>query len=782
VSRQGMSTASAHCYAAEGRLPYAPVTAWLRSDAVQADLHTLDDVWLSEVARLLPELLIRRTTLTQPLAMTEGWQRQRFFEALARALLTARQPLLLMLDDLQWCDSETLEWLHYLLRFVPQARLLLMGTVRSEETPPDHPLMAFLNTLQRDRLITELTLGPLDTAETASLAEHIAGRQLDTATVDRLQHETEGNPLFVVEMIRAGALEQDEREQNHAGGVLLTQSASTLPPAIHTVLAARLAQLSPFARELANLAAVIGRAFSFTVLARASGEHEEKLVGGLDELWQKRIIRGQDAENIEMYDFCHDKLREEAYTSLSSIRRRYLHRRVAKALEEIYVHNLDTVSNQIAAHYESAGLSVLAIPYYQRAGEAAQRIYAHEEAIAALRRAITLLTTLGQARYELPQHMLPGLYERLGDSLEMIGKHREGTSAYEQALTAVSTQERIWQARLYRKIATTLDFPQTLREALHAYKEAERILEQVPGPSSWLLKAEQAGQEWRYEWIEIQVRQIHVFFLLAKVPEMTSILEKIEPLVEQYGTADQRVTLYTRISSMRNVIRDRYTVSEETLLYCRKALEASQESGNLRLIGTAQFGFGYCLLLAGDYDAAEEHLHAALAAGEQVGNVELIARCRLYFLPLLWRKRGQVEKVRECTTRAIEQGEARYINISTANHAWVAWRDGDKEQAEKFARKALQIQQDAPYVFPFLWLSLWPLIGVELTKGNLADAVDHVRMLLAPTQQRPPEALQSLLEAAVHAWENEQPADKKLERTGSLLQQALPLAEREGYL
>jgi len=139
VSRQGMTTASARCYAAQGRLAYAPVTAWLHADAIQTRLSALDKVWLTEVARLLPDLLTRRPGLPRPNPMTEGWQRQHFFEALARALLDAPQPLLLLLDDLQWCDSETLEWLHYLLHFETRAHLLLMGTVRSEETPPDTP-------------------------------------------------------------------------------------------------------------------------------------------------------------------------------------------------------------------------------------------------------------------------------------------------------------------------------------------------------------------------------------------------------------------------------------------------------------------------------------------------------------------------------------------------------------------------------------------------------------------------------------------------------------------
>ncbi len=295
----------------------------------------------------------------------------------------SNQPLLLLLDDLHWCDNETLEWVHYLLHFEPQARLLLVGTVRAEETVPGHPLVSFLGTLQRDGLLSEIALGPLSPAETTSLAEHVAGRQLDPARASDLYSETEGNPLFVVEMVRAGSVEQPMTEQGvvETPLPLLTCLVSTLPPTVQTVLAARLAQLSPSARELANLAAVIGRAFSLDVLAHASDESEGALVRDLDELWQRRIVREQGGD---AYDFSHDKLREQAYTSLSTVHRRLLHRRVAEALEAVYADTPDVASRQVAVHYERAGLLWKAIAWYQRAGEVASRIAANAEAIDAL--------------------------------------------------------------------------------------------------------------------------------------------------------------------------------------------------------------------------------------------------------------------------------------------------------------------------------------------------------------------------------------------------------------
>ncbi len=246
VGRQGIVTASAHCYAAAGALPYAPVAAWLRVDALRASLSTLGLPWRSEVARLLPDLLASDPDLPRPGPLTESWH-------------------------LQWCDRETLEWLHYLLRFDQQARLLLISTVRADEMSAPSPLVSLLSSLRRDGLVTEIELGPLGAADTAFLASQVAGHDLTSPDVAVLYQETEGNPLFVVETMRAGTLEPGMTTQYPAEQAQApAPQRSPLPQTVQAVIAARLAQLSPPARDLINLAAVIGRAFTFAVLARAS--------------------------------------------------------------------------------------------------------------------------------------------------------------------------------------------------------------------------------------------------------------------------------------------------------------------------------------------------------------------------------------------------------------------------------------------------------------------------------------------------------------------------------
>ena len=391
AKRQRFTAARTRSYAAEGRLSLAPITELLRSTELRSHLAQLNEVWLMEITRLLPELLDEYTDLARPEPITEYGERQHFFDALARAVQAAPRPILLWIDDLQWCDLETLEWLHFLLRFDPRLPLLIVGTARSEESPPDHPLTNLVRQLRAEDKITSVELAPLDAAETARLASLVDAQDWDTELTMRLFRETEGNPLFVVETVRAGV------RRDIVGDTVSTEESAheliLLPPRVYAVIAGRLAQLSPKARKAAELAAVIGRAFTVDLLSKAGQDDLATTVEALDELWQRRIVREHGAN---LYDFTHDKLRDVAYAEISVPQCRLLHRRIAQALEKLHADNLDPVSAQIAAHYDQAGAFELALPYYQRAGDQAAGVYANDDAIKLLTRGLALLPHLPQ--------------------------------------------------------------------------------------------------------------------------------------------------------------------------------------------------------------------------------------------------------------------------------------------------------------------------------------------------------------------------------------------------
>ena len=360
-AHRGAVAAEARSYFAEGALAYAPVAAWLRSEPFAARRGRLDPGRRAELARVLPELAGE----SAPPPLPEAERRRRLFDALAAALLAPGEPTLLVADDLHWADADTLQFLHYLIRTAADAPLLVLSTARREDIVERHPLDDLVAGLRALDRVADIELGRLPRPETAILAERVAGRSLDAGEADRIFAETEGNPLFVVETVRAGGAS----------------------PRVHAVLEARLAQLSDGAHDLAALAATIGREFTSDLLGAASGASEEELVRGLDELWRRRIVRER---GVDAYDFSHDKLREAAYAGLGPARRGRLHLRVARALERLHADDPGLVAGRVAAHYDRAGAAGDAVSWYELAAREAQRMYANREAIRLLERGLEL--------------------------------------------------------------------------------------------------------------------------------------------------------------------------------------------------------------------------------------------------------------------------------------------------------------------------------------------------------------------------------------------------------
>jgi len=347
--------AATRCYAGDGALAYAPIAAWLQSDAARQALASLDAVWLTDVARLRPELLVEREDVPSPTPQLEAWQRTRFFDALSR-VFQAATPLLLVLDDVQWADADTLEWLHFFLRAGPGTRCLVVGTVRSEEEGDNAALGTLVAELERLERVTVVPLGPLDEAATARLASEVAEQPLEAGQAARTFKQTEGHPLFIIEQ---GRMEQTA-----------SPAGAALSPRVQSVVAARLAKLSDEARAVAEVAAAIGRDFTFDLVAQVSDLEEDAVVRAVDELWRRQIVRVQPGER---WDFSHDRIREVAYATIGPARSRLIHRRIAQALERTFAADLDPASAAIATHLERGGQPGRAIPFLERAAAVAAR-------------------------------------------------------------------------------------------------------------------------------------------------------------------------------------------------------------------------------------------------------------------------------------------------------------------------------------------------------------------------------------------------------------------------
>jgi hypothetical protein len=374
---QGAVVASAQCFGTSGRQALAPVADWVRNPAVQSATATLDPAWRAEVDRLVPSGG-RGQRGAGSRAMADAWQRHRFFEGLARALLAVGRPMLLVLDNMQWCDQETLAFLTFCLGLSASAQILVAGTLRDDNLD-DAELAGWTVRMRATGLLTELFLSPLEVADTARLAAVICGRPLQEADTSLLQATTGGFPLYVIEAVRSS----------------VDLGSRALPVSDLTgVLRDRLEQATAAAREVAGLAAAVGTNFTLDLLTEASDLDADTVVGAVDELWQRRIMH----EFRDGYDFSHDLLRETAYMQVSPPKRWLLHRRIAQALELLYADTMDMVSAQLAEQYARGGRPGRAVAYYRRAADVAASRFAHAEAIRLHKEALSIVRGLPEGK------------------------------------------------------------------------------------------------------------------------------------------------------------------------------------------------------------------------------------------------------------------------------------------------------------------------------------------------------------------------------------------------
>lgn len=751
VQRQGIAVLAARCYAAEGDLPYAPMVAWLRSQP----LPPLADPTLRELARLLPELLVEHPDLPPPGPLTEGWQRLHLFQALAQALLHSHSAVLLVLEDAQWCDRDTLDWLHHVLTakrgHEVRPQVLVAATLRNEAYEKGSPVAAWQAQLAHAGRLEEIELGPLSPEATMALAGHVAGQPLDPALGPLLYQGTEGNPLFIVEMVRAG-FDRTASVSHQAGHALAMLAAPTpLPARVRQVLEARLAQLSLPARAVIELAALLGREFRYSVLARASDLSEDQLVGCLDECWRRRIIRERGEED---YDFSHDKLREVAYAALSRTRRRWLHGQAAQALQAVHAHDPDFAAGLVAGHYEAAGRPGQAIPFYQQAAAAARRVYAHGDALAILERAIALLPALpaGPACDE----PAAALHEALGDLTHWLTEHDRARAAYDAALACTAASAALDRARLQRKQGETWSGQRASYDlALACYEAAEALLGWPPHDES--------ETAWWEEWCQVQIDQLLLHYWWDRPDAMAARLECVRPLIERHGAPMQRSALYSNLARQLNR-SSRFGPSDQALDYARAAVAALPPDAAPEARGWPQFSLGFNLLMHGDHAEAERELLAALAMAEQTGDLTMQTRC-LAYLTAAARRQGDEAGVEGYARRCLDLARTAtmydYIGVGQAGLAWVAWQRSlaagapadQVAEAERRGQLALEAWQQHPAIYPLRWQALWPLLGVALAQGRLAGAIPHARTLCAPEQQVLPAALADLLHAALTAWD-----------------------------
>jgi DNA-binding winged helix-turn-helix (wHTH) protein/tetratricopeptide (TPR) repeat protein len=343
-------------------------------ERVVAVLASHAPTWLVQFPALLTPQL--RERLHQEIL---GATRERMLREICEALevISAPAPLLLVLEDLHWADSSTLDLLSALARRRAAAKLMVVGTYRpSDVTRSGQPLHAMKRDLVARHLCHEMSLQPLSEAD---VAQYLAGGESTPDELAFLLHRhTEGNPLFMIAVLEH-LLQRGFVEHDRGTWRLLRPAAEIaveVPESLRQMIGTQIDRLEDEEQRALEIAAVAGMAFAPALCAPAAGMDTRAFEERCESMWRRaqflRMAGARELPNgdiIQRYSFVHALYREVLYERQSPARRTMLHRRVAERLEEVFAATLDDVTPELAHHFEKGAEWVRAVKYLRRAAD-----------------------------------------------------------------------------------------------------------------------------------------------------------------------------------------------------------------------------------------------------------------------------------------------------------------------------------------------------------------------------------------------------------------------------
>ena len=659
------------CWEAGGAPAYWPwvqsIRALIRTGDPQALRRDLS-VGAGDVAQIVPEVRDFVPDLEDPPPLDPESSRFRLFDAVTGFLIAAADPegLVLVLDDLHAADAPSLLLLRFLAGEIAESRVMVVACYRSEDQERSGELAAAEVELARARITRRVDLRGLGSNDVAEFIRRTIGIDPPARLVSWVHEETEGNPLFLVEMVRL---------LEHEGGIDLEhgdQPSISVPRGVREVIGRRLAHLPGRVTELLRLAAVLGREFEVETLATLAGSSGSEALAVLEDARAARIVTEVSGAPRRLR-FGHALIRDTLYDELPAGRRLALHRGAGEALERMHASDLGPHLAEVAHHFvlaARAGEGARAVEYARRAGERAASLLAYEEAARLFRLALQaggredaatrceLLSGLGDAEMKagdaagskaafleagrlaraagLPEHLARAALGYGGRFVWLrAGPDRDVVRLLEEALAALPEEDSELRARLLARLAGALrgqSSPELHDELSRRGVEMARRLGDISTEAYAL-----AGR-----WACI--------FGPDKSEELLAIADRIVLLAEHAGEPERAIEghLVRHVSLM--ILGD-----------VPGAVAALNEAGRLadRLRQVLQRWYVACYrtdlaLFEGRFEGAEARIEEVLALGERAQELDPQVAYRLQLFALR-KEQGRLGEMEEVIRRSVDE-------------------------------------------------------------------------------------------------------------------------------
>jgi len=704
--------------------PYAPwaevINAIRRLDAVP-----------SRAWRELPHLV---PALEQP-GESRGGSKYMLLEEIAEYIRIASttRPLVIVLDDMQWADSASWDTLEYLVPQLDGERLLICLTIRSEETFGE--TLERRRRLSRNELFHEISLSRLTRDEVKQWMEAAFHRQeVGRELLAFLYRHTEGNPLFVVQVLRTLV---DEGAIWYTGERWEWQPVSELrlPIGVSDLISRRLSRLSPRAQGILTTAAVIGREFDIDLAIEAGAGTEEELLDAIDEGVRASVLQSSPERGGDRYAWAHGKMAEVLRDSVNPRRLKRIHERIAQAM----VRRTPDAAAEIATHFDKGGDAESAYRYALAAADRARGVYAHQEGTEFLRLAERnasspdQLATVRVCLAEIAE--IVGRYDEAEELCDLAIEWYAGQGNQKRALSLRRMRQRL-RGLLGQPARQMLDACRALDEEAKALgDDAERVpLLTIISQTYQRLGDRPAAERIAWECVRLSEKVGQPTLLADSLNRLAITLESDQP---EQATEIYRRALDIYMSAgdargearCRNNLGIRYSLGGQWVLARRElsaAITLARSTGTPDLWGVAAVNLGVVGLKCGEYDSARELFGEALAlfAGVKNSERQLYA---LYNLAHLDRERGEHESAAElydaATSLAQRVGQSD-VEIGAVAGAGLCLL----EQGKTAPARAAHVEADERIRARSDWFQgreLVEALGVRLAAadGRLADAM-----------------------------------------------------------
>jgi len=706
---------SAHALVSQGRNlidTFVPYLAFL--DHAQAH------------AGMAPELVQQIRALRQ-IPHNSGVNQERILEEYLEVLMeiSRKAPLLLILDDLHWADSASINLLYHLGRRLRDSAVMILGAYRPEDVHlgrdgKAHPLAPVLHEFKGlfGNIWLHLDQGGIE--EGRQFVDALLERtpnQLDDHFRELLTRNTRGRPLFIAEMLlemqERGDLQQDEagRWVNRAQ---ITWDA--LPERVEGVIESRVNRLDPHLREALTCASVEGEEFTAQVIGRVLGVDDETMVRRLSmelarehKLIQARGVLQHGEQRISRYQFSHILFQKYIYSTLDAVERVHLHAAVGDALECLYQGQKDEIAGLLAWHYQQAGAFSQAIAYSKQAGETAARIYAMTDAIAHFQQAIRLAEKIG-----LSGEPLSELYIRLGRYQELDSAFNQALRTYEQ-LAHLALQQRNPRMELASLMAriTILSAP----TAVHDPGEARLLGERALFLASEL---NDPAAEARILW-SLSIAN----FFLYHLQEAIIFGERSLALARQHNLVEQTAQTLNDIGGMVYLYSGRLSQARHAL---QEASDLWRQLGNMAMLTDSLGGLCITHVYTGNFEQA-------IAISRQAYQLSVESKnlwgqsYSLWTIGDAYAERGEfslaIESMQECIRLGKQAGFLVSQSYTPIKLAQIYLELGNWDQAISLAEAAVNFSEAQVPAHAALGRSV--LARLQIHSGKLSEASANIQ-------------------------------------------------------